>query len=195
MYQIAQANGFPGITVKSGFKTWRRIGNVQSSSRNSLLAPFRRTALSTYQIVNSAVAKGNDKKIKEYTNGEFQAKTLQLMRRRNPRHFWTWDIVSNVSGSVLFPLKDRRAPTPVTVVSIRAADVYLEKQPPAIGHRLIIQALVKFDTTQKIDITDERGQPVPSELAEPRRVVQYLLLEKIGWYDTPWKIRDQLHRS
>ena len=50
-------------------------------------------------------------------------------------------------------------------------------------------------TTQKIDITDKHGQAVNSDLAGPRKVVQYLLLEKVGWYDTPWKIKDQFHKA
>jgi len=104
----------------------------------------------------------------------------------------------------------------VDVVSIRAGEVYTENADPINGHRLLIQALVKFDTTnvssfllasewpmtgfhyrttQKIDITDKRGQAVNSDLAGPRKVVQYLLLEKVGWYDTPWKIKDQFHKA
>lgn len=42
---------------------------------------------------------------------------------------------------------ERRAPTPVDIVSIRAGEVYTENADPINGHRLLIQALVKFDTT------------------------------------------------
>lgn len=38
--------------------------------------------------------------------------------------------------------------SPVTIVSIRAAEIYLAEQDPKVGNRLVIQALVKFDTTQ-----------------------------------------------
>lgn len=41
-----------------------------------------------------------------------------------------------------------RASTPVDIVSIRAGEVYTENTDPVNGHRLLIQALVKFDTTQ-----------------------------------------------
>lgn len=54
---------------------------------------------------------------------------------------------------------------------------------------------LRYRTTQNIDITDKRGQVVRSDLAGPRKVVQYLLLEKVGWYDTPWKIKDQYHKA
>jgi len=40
------------------------------------------------------------------------------------------------------------AVSPVTIVSIRAAEIYLAEQDPKVGNRLVIQALVKFDTTQ-----------------------------------------------
>lgn len=102
------------------------------------------------------------------------------------------------------------------IVSIRAGEVYTENAEPVNGHRLLIQALVKFDTTQvsgfppvsvtsmtrpryhttqNIEIIDKRGQVMNSDLAGPRQVVQYLLLEKVGWYDTPWKIKDQYYKS
>jgi protein MBA1 len=35
----------------------------------------------------------------------------------------------------------------VDIVSIRAGEVYTENAEPVNGHRLLIQALVKFDTT------------------------------------------------
>ncbi|KAF8838533.1 hypothetical protein BDN67DRAFT_971384 [Paxillus ammoniavirescens] len=192
MFTIARANAFPGLDVKPGFSTWRRIADVRSNSRDSLLAPFRQVALDTYRKVNVAVVRANENTMKEVTSGHFQDKTLKAMRRRDKSQFWTWDIVSDVSESALFP--GRRAPTPVDVVSIRAAEVYLAKEEPLQGNRLVIQALVKFDTTHKIGIVDKRGQPVNSELTSPRRVVQYLLLEKVGWYDTPWRVKDQLYK-
>ncbi|KAF9225942.1 hypothetical protein BS17DRAFT_807439 [Gyrodon lividus] len=195
MFTVARANAFPGLDVKPGFSTWRRITDIQSNSRDSLLAPFRQVALDTYRNMNVAVVRANENMMKEVTSGRFQERTLKAMRRREKGQFWTWDIVSDVSESALFPkTKDRRAPTPVDVVSIRAAEVYLAKEEPLQGNRLVIQALVKFDTTHKIGIVDKRGQPVDSELTSPRRVVQYLLLEKVGWYDTPWKVKDQMYK-
>ncbi|KIJ05034.1 hypothetical protein PAXINDRAFT_103936, partial [Paxillus involutus ATCC 200175] len=60
MFTIARANAFPGLDVKPGFSTWRRIANVQSNSRDSLLAPFRQVALDTYRKVNLAVVRANE---------------------------------------------------------------------------------------------------------------------------------------
>jgi hypothetical protein len=195
MLTIARANAFPGIHFKSSFAMWRRVTRAQSNSRDSLLAPFRQVALDTYRKVNVAIARANEKAMKQTTSGPFQDRTLKAMRRREKGQVWTWNIVSDVSESALFPnTKNLKAPTPVDVVSIRAAEVYLAKEEPVLGNRLVIQALVKFDITHKIGIFDKGGQPVNSELTTPRRVVQYLLLEKQGWYDTPWKIKDQMYK-
>ena len=50
-------------------------------------------------------------------------------------------------GLSLYSL-EQRVLTPVEIVSIRAGEVYTENEDPVNGHRLLIQALVKFDTTQ-----------------------------------------------
>ena len=41
------------------------------------------------------------------------------------------------------------------IVSIRAGEVYTENAEPINGHRLLIQALVKFDTTHVSDTLSE----------------------------------------
>ncbi|KAF9239803.1 hypothetical protein BU15DRAFT_74339 [Melanogaster broomeanus] len=192
MFAIAKANAFPGIHFKSSFSTWRRITRVQSNSRDSLLAPFRQVALDT---VPQSKCCYFTKLTKEMTSGPFRDRTVKAMRQREKNQLWTWEIVSDVSESALFPnTKNLKAPTPVDIVSIRAAEAYLAKEDPVLGNRLVIHALVKFDTTQKIGIFDKRGQPVNSDLTTPRRVVQYLLLEKVGWYDTPWTVKDQMYK-
>ncbi|KAG6379989.1 hypothetical protein JVT61DRAFT_10563 [Boletus reticuloceps] len=196
MFVMAKANAFPGRNVVLRVKTLGRILSIRNNSPDALLAPLRQIALDTYRKVNTSVARGHEGTVKEFTSGPFQEKTIKAMRRRERGQAWAWSITSDVSDATLFPKsKKRRAPTPVDIVSVRAGEVYTENAEPANGHRLLIQALVKFDTTQRIDIIDKRGQAVNSDLAGPRKVVQYLLLEKVGWYDTPWKIKDQLHKA
>ncbi|KAG8216675.1 hypothetical protein J3R82DRAFT_6876 [Butyriboletus roseoflavus] len=159
----------------------------------ALLAPLRQVVLHTYRKVNTSIARGREDTVKEFTSGRFQEKTIKAMRRREKGQTWSWTITSDVSDAALFPKS--KTPTPVDIVSIRAGEVYTENAEPINGHRLLIQALVKFDTTQRIDITDKRGESIKSDLAGSRKVVQYLLLEKMGWYDTPWKIKDQYHKA
>ncbi|KAH0835836.1 hypothetical protein J3R83DRAFT_9705 [Lanmaoa asiatica] len=197
MFVMAKANAFPGRNIELRVKTLGRILSVQNNSPDALLAPFRQVALDTYRKVNASIARGHEDTVKEFTSGPFQEKTIRTMRRREKGQTWSWNITSDVSDAAVFPKS--KTPTPVDIVSIRAGEVYTENADPINGHRLLIQALVKFDTThstiQKIDIIDKRGQAVSSDLTGPRKVVQYLVLEKVGWYDTPWKIKDQYHKA
>lgn len=80
-----------------------------------------------------------------------------------------------------------------------------------MGNRLVIQALVRFDTTQvrhyssllsfnvnavsmqTLEIYSRQGDRIsPVESLTPRRVTEYLVLEKRMWYDVPWKIKQQM---
>ncbi|KAG9313636.1 hypothetical protein JVU11DRAFT_5968 [Chiua virens] len=195
MFVMAKANAFPGRNIKLRIRTLGRILSVRNNSPDALLAPLRQLALDTYRRVNTSIARGHEDTVKEFTSSSFQQKTIKAMRRREKGDTWVWSITSDVSDAALFPKsKKRKAPTPVEIVSVRAGEVYTENADPVHGHRLLIQALVKFDTTHKIDIVDKRGQAVSSDLTSSRKVVQYLLLEKVGWYDTPWKIKDQFHK-
>ncbi|KAF8137211.1 hypothetical protein EV363DRAFT_1293542 [Boletus edulis] len=173
MFVMAKANAFPGRNVALRVKTLGRILSIRNNSPDALLAPLRQIALDTYRKVNTSVARGHEGTVKEFTSGSFQEKTIKAIRQRERGQTWAWSITSDVSDAALFP----------------------KSKKPVNGHRLLIQALVKFDTTQRINIVDKRGQAVNSNLARPRKVVQYLLLEKVGWYDTPWKIKDQLHKA
>ena len=81
-----------------------------------------------------------------------------------------------------------------------------------MGSRLIVQALVRFDTIQvcycfspppfnvnpvvfmqTLEIYSKQGILIsPKESCKPRRVTEYLVLEKRMWYDMPWKIKEQM---
>lgn len=219
MFTIARANAFPGlrnIQLRIRPAVWRKLRDVQSLDPSSWLGPLRNIALETYRQTNVAVARQNEGVLKMLTVGDFQSKTLQVLRRREKGHKWFWDITSDTSDAVLYvpdptfmtrlrsfgswvlrrkSSESTPAVSPVTIVSIRAAEIYLAEQDPKVGNRLVIQALVKFDTTQVLKVTDRHGNPVESELSKPHRVVQYIILEKIGWYDTPWKLKEQIYRK
>ena len=78
---------------------------------------------------------------------------------------------------------------PVDIVAIRAGEVYTENADPVNSHRLLIQALIKFDITQasgcpsfsiyhlingtrvqRIDIVDKHGHTIDSNLAGSRAI-------------------------
>ncbi|KAH7887076.1 hypothetical protein F5I97DRAFT_1102176 [Phlebopus sp. FC_14] len=200
MLAMARANAFPEIDF-SHFKLYQpstllRLANIQSHSRNSFLAPLKEIALQTYQTVHMAMIRQKESMLKDLTSGEFQKSYLRTMRKRPADVVIHWNIVSDISDEALFPKSRRPLITPpVTVVSVRAVEVYFAKEDPKLGHRLVIQALVKFDVSQSVKLTDREGRTVGDESGEPHRVVQYLILEKVGWYDSPWRFKEQVYRS
>jgi len=44
----------------------------------------------------------NEEVLKMLTVGDFQSKTLQVLRRREKGHKWFWDITSDTSDAVLY---------------------------------------------------------------------------------------------
>lgn len=99
---------------------------------------------------------------------------------------------------------------PCAVLSIRAFFGHMGSSPPTFGNRLVIQALVKFDTNQvcrnfyvpglysqplqSLEVYNKKGKRLAGD-DTPKRVVEYLVLQKRGWYDGPWTIRDQLYEG
>jgi hypothetical protein len=99
-------------------------------------------------------------------------KVNKIVRSRQPGHVWQWRVISDVSDKTLFQEKSckyhltLRSPIILatdiwnlvfrplaispgaTVVSIRSGEVYIAKEPPKRGNRLVIHALVKLETTQ-----------------------------------------------
>lgn len=81
-----------------------------------------------------------------------------------------------------------------------------------MGNRLVVQALVRFDSmqvccgpsstsfrvnptavVQSLEVYSKKGALIsPRESSAPRRVTEYLVLEKRMWYDAPWKIKQQM---
>lgn len=110
--------------------------------------------------------------LKALTTADHAVKVNKIVRSRQPGQVWRWKVTSDVSDKALFQEKSckylsiryscRRyldsldnlvfRPLPispgVTVVSIRSGEVYIAKEPPKRGNRLVIHALVKFETTQ-----------------------------------------------
>ena len=101
--------------------------------------------------------------------------------------------------------------TPSKVVSIRAIQAHLGNEDPKFGNRLLIQALVKFDTLQvrfplppaltyltrvmkSLQIYNKRGALLQGD-ETPRNVVEHLVFQKRMWYDAPWVVRDRLYEG
>lgn len=103
--------------------------------------------------------------------------------------------------------------TPCQVVSIRAGQAYTAKAPPPRGcNRMLINALVKFDTMQvnysimiissinqltlvlrqSLEVINRQGKR-NVETPTPKRVLEYMIVEKRGWTTSPWTIRDKVY--
>lgn len=137
--------------------------------------------------------------IKKLTTNPYTSHLQTLLKSRtSPNNRFKWTLHSEV--------------TPPRVVSIRAIEGHLGRGGPKLGNRLVIQALIRFDTmqvrsnpssprfnvdptvsTQTLETYSKRGDLIsPKESSTPRRVSEYLVLEKRMWYDAPWKIRQQM---
>lgn len=47
---------------------------------------------------------------------------------------------------------------------------------------------------QSLEVYSKRGTLLRGQ-SEPKPVVEYLVLQKRMWYDTPWTIRDRLYEG
>ena len=76
----------------------------------------------------------DEKIVKKYTVADYQDTTVTRLRSQDKNRTYVWRFHSENE--------------PCKVVSLRAYQAHLGKEAPAQGNRLLIQALVKFDTLQ-----------------------------------------------
>jgi len=178
MYRLAKARSLPGVDTPKALRPG--IFAVGSTSDTSWVAPLRQIAAATYIQVYGALANGDVGTIKRLTINPYTGHLQGLLKSRtsaNQRFRWT--LHSEV--------------TPARIVSIRAIEGHLGRGAPRMGNRFVVQALVRFDTMQSLEIYSKRGDLIsPRDSSTPRQVTEYLVLEKRMWYDAPWKIRQQM---
>jgi len=180
MYRIARHNSFPGVQTGRGLSL--KMFGVRSTSDKAWVAPLRKIASKTYISVNEALAEGDSKTLKKLTNSGYYAHLQSLLKNRSPNQNYVWKQYWDVK--------------PAKIVSIRAIDGHLGRGVPKFGNRLVIQALVRFDTMQSLEVYSKRGVLMsPESASSPRRVTEYLVLERKMWYDTPWMIKRQLYET
>ncbi|KAF9805447.1 hypothetical protein IEO21_09051 [Rhodonia placenta] len=164
--RMAKDKGFPDTKVRSGW-SWR-IFTTQSTSNSAWIASLRNIALDTYKRVNQALADRDEKVIKQLAVADMQSHYIQLVRSQDASRISVWKF------------HGERSPCRVEV--------------PGNGSRLLVQALVRFDTLQSLEVYSKRGTLLRGQ-SEPKPVVEYLVLQKRMWYDTPWTIRDRLYEG
>jgi len=178
MYRLAKTGSLPGVDTSKALRPG--IFTVNSTSDASWVAPLRGIAVTTYNQVYRALADGDVKTIKNFTTNPYTSHLQTLLKSRtSPNQRFKWTSHSEV--------------TPPQIVSIRAIEGHLGRGGPKLGNRLVIQALIRFDTMQTLEIYSKQGNLLsPKESSTPRRVTEYLVFEKRMWYDVPWKIRQQM---
>jgi len=198
-------NALPGSKPHSK-QTWRQrlwhsfqVFKTQSVEPGTLIAPLRQIALKSYEDLNVAVANRREKDIKKFTTFNYQDHALDLAKSfgsKNPHGRNIWQL--------------HRTLTPTQVLSIRTTEGYLNSSAPRFGNRLMVHALIKFDTEQSLEMYDARGNALhtPVELpymvdsdksmeswrvpASRKRVTEYLVLERRMWIPGSWQFREQL---
>ncbi|KAF8155791.1 hypothetical protein B0H34DRAFT_509736 [Crassisporium funariophilum] len=196
---LATLNAIPGVdtgyhkSIMQKLREAKQVFGTLSVEPDSLLAPFRRMALETYEDMYKAVANRNEKEIHKLTTYLYQKHALGLAstfksKYSNARIFWQM----------------HRELSPTRVVSLRVTEGYLADNDPRFGNRYMVHALVKFDTEQSLEIYNQHGVPlhvtdadavqtkgqrVP---AQRKRVTEYLVMEKKMWMQGPWSFREQI---
>lgn len=149
MREMAKARAFPEVRGTKPLST--ELFRVQTTP---WLAPFRRIASEIYNEVQGAVAtcvntiltffsigkffcfSGDEKLIKKYTTDAYRSRLLKMIQGRDPKLAFRWQY--HGSNDKLL----------CRVVSLRAIEANLSMEDPKFGNRLLVQALVKFDTNQ-----------------------------------------------
>lgn len=161
MLLLAQADAIPGVDLSEAkirhkfFTQWPwRVFTAASTRPSAWMSPFRGMALDTYKNLNTALAqcvlslftilsaaqytetlRQDDKGVKRLTASSYlETITGLLKRRQNPSLTYIWRFHKEV--------------TPTRVLSIRATEGYLGTEDPKFGNRMMMHALVRFDTEQ-----------------------------------------------
>ncbi|TFY58040.1 hypothetical protein EVJ58_g6660 [Rhodofomes roseus] len=142
-----------------------QIFKAQSTSDSAWVAPLRRLALDTYTRINRAVAEHDERAIKELSIGDMRTHYLKLVRQQDPTRRYMWKLVGER--------------TPCRILSVRTTPAHL-----AFAVLMDVQSLAVY--TRKGSIVHKQ---------DPKPVVEYLVLQKRMWYDSPWVIRDVLYEG
>ena len=141
------------------FREVRQIFSTQSVKPDSLVAPFRQMALDLYIHMNDSFAKfvifmvfmfwlcshclsvlsssRNEKDLRKITTFSYQKQVLEMLKtskskQRNTRLFW------QMHGEY----------EPTRILSLRVTQGHMGDEEPRFGNRLMVHALLKFDTEQ-----------------------------------------------
>ncbi|KAF8493619.1 hypothetical protein JB92DRAFT_2998348 [Gautieria morchelliformis] len=180
MFRIAKNRSFPWNPKTRAYSL--EIFRTSSTKSGAYLEPLRHIALDSYQQINTAIAVNDVRTLRNLTDGAYRQRALArakslhtaLSKKAASRTRYVWRLHSLAS--------------PVTCVSVRGQQGHFGRTAPLFGTRWVIQACMKLDTWQSLATISPSSSSEPA----PKRVLEYLVLEKRMWYDEPWVVRDQL---
>ncbi|CAK5261802.1 unnamed protein product [Mycena citricolor] len=203
MRHIGLADSFPGVSIDphmSWYKSWftfvKHSLRARSVKSNAWVAPMRQEFLDCYIKLNKALMHKSSR-LEELAMESYLDEALSLTQQRDPQHLYIWRFHREVS--------------PTRILSLRASDGHFGKEAPKTGTRVGVQALVRFDTEQSVEIYDRKGTPLhePAVGAEPmapepgrsltivpaipKRVTEYLVLDNPMYLEgSRWRFRARL---
>ncbi|KAJ3995834.1 hypothetical protein F5050DRAFT_226317 [Lentinula boryana] len=160
-----------------------------STKPTSWVAPLRKILLENYISVQQALAKHDKEELSRLTQLPYYQETEKLVKK-GKANTYVWTLQGETS--------------PAKIISIRSTEGHLGSAPPPYGNRLLVNALVKFDTEQSLEIYDAQGNalhtPEPGASkkgsrvpAKKYRLTEYYVFEKRMYYNTPWQIKERLY--
>ena len=161
---LTSTNSIPGVTtlqrrsLVQKIRDIKRIFSTQSVKPDSLVAPFRQMALDLYIHMNDAIAKfvicmfstfflysqclhssyrRNERDLIKLTTFSYQKHALEMLKTYKTKH---------ANTSLFWQLHREYEPT--RILSLRVIQGHLGDEEPRFGNRLMVHALLKFDTEQ-----------------------------------------------
>ncbi|KAJ4463647.1 hypothetical protein C8J55DRAFT_494257 [Lentinula edodes] len=194
MMRLVSYDSLPGIDTQSmGFMGALRMPlhlcTSSSTKPTSWIAPLRKILLENYISVQQALAKHDKEELSRLTQPPFYQEVEKLVKKGKANNY-IWTLHREVS--------------PAKIISIRSTEGHLGPVPPPYGNRLLVNALVRFETEQSLEVYDAQGNalhtPEPGASkkgrrvpAEKRQLTEYYVFEKRMYYNTPWQIKERLY--
>ncbi|KAF5343448.1 hypothetical protein D9758_011821 [Tetrapyrgos nigripes] len=138
--------------IKDFFSYPVRLFSASSTKQDALISGVRRLCLDSYAQAHIALAKKDKEWLHRYTIGEYRSEMERVLKRNS--------IAGQKGGANTYIWNLHQEKSPCKVVSVRAIEGHYGQLPPANGNRLTIQALVKFETEESLEIYSPSGKPL-----------------------------------
>lgn len=162
-----------------------------STSPSAWLAGIPGLSLHLYLQMCQAMAENDRATLKRVTCSAQHDHALSVLNGRDPNLVYKWKFIKENS--------------PTRIVSFRVAEFYMARRDPQFGlDRMLIHAMIRFDTTQSLEITNKKtpkdlrsGKPSTvvgnDSKVTQKRVLEYYIVQKKGWVHAPWRIRERIY--